>query len=372
MIIFFSNVIFAKYNIVLETNNINLLRDTIPPEYVITYSDTEWTNSDVILKINTSEPIEEIEGFEINNEGTILTKVVSENENNEIILKDLSGNKTILNYSINNIDKIKPQIIGVNNGDIVKTDIKLEYKDNVGIKEIFIDKYAGLDFRVFDDFYDTDQYLGIDVTDTKIKVILLQHPRGTSKYKYYLDDILDGISEESTYQFNNLNPGEKHKVKVEAIDSQGNLLAKVEKNVEMNYFSEIETIKTDTTYIATLKNIDSRIKRYEYHIMSDENVDDSLTFFTGSNIENNELTVTFDRQSFGKYTSKDYIYRIHIHLYDENNNHISTLPINILFGKTVEESKPIDIYNLTENGKYQIIVTDFAGNKEEYDIEIQK
>lgn len=365
-------MIFAKYNIILETNTINLSRECVPPEYEKSYSNVDWTNKDVILTIKTKEPVENIEGFEINSEGTILTKVISQNENAEIVLKDLSGNKTILNYSVSNIDKIKPQIIGVNNGDILKTDVKLEYKDNVGIKEIFVDRYAGLDFRVFDDFYDTDQYLGIDVNDKKVKVILLQHPRGAKKYKYYLDDVLYGISEEMTYLYTGLNPGEKHIVKVEAIDSQGNILAKVQKNVEMNYFSEIETIKTDNTYTATLKNIDPRIKRYEYHIMSDENTEDSLTFYPGENINNNELTVNFDRLAFGSYTSKDYIYRIHIHLYDENNNHVSTLPINILFGKTVEESKPIDVYYLTESGKYQIIVTDFAGNKEEYDIEIQK
>lgn len=369
---FLSNVIFAKYNIILETSNLNLSRDNLPPEYVLSYSETYWTNNDVILTINTNKQIEEIEGFEINNEKNVLTKIISQNETNKITLKDLSGNKKTLEYSINNIDKIKPKIKGVNNGDIVNTDLKLEYSDNVGIKEIIVDKYAGLDFRVFDDFYDTDKYLGIDVTDTKVKVIILQHPKNTYKFKYYIDNILDGISEESTYLFTGLNPGEKHKIKVEAINKEGNVLAKVEKNIETNYFSDIETIKTDTTYTATLSNIDSKIKRYEYSVMSDENENESLTFFSGNNIENNQLTIKFDRLTFGKYTSKDYIYRIHIYLYDENNVHINTLPINILFGKTVAETKPIDIYNLTENGKYQIIVTDFAGNKEEYDIEIAK
>lgn len=369
---FLSNVIFAKYNIILETNNINLSRDIIVPQYEKIFSEINWTNQDVILTIKTDEIVEAVEGFEISADGTILTKTISQNEDNQIILKDLSGNKTVVNYSVNNIDKIKPEIIGINNGDIVNHDVKLEYKDNVGIKEIFVDKYAGLDFRVFDDFYDTDTYLGIDVTDTKVRVILLQHPKGAKKYKYYIDDILYGISEEETYLFSGLKPGEKHCVKVEAIDEQGNVLAKVQKNIEMNYFSEIETIKTDNTYTATLKNIDSRIKRYNYYIMSDENMEDSRTLYSGGNIENNELTINFDRLNFGIYTSKDYIYRIHIQLYDENDNIVSTLPINILFGKTVQKPKPLDVYNLTENGKYQIIVTDFAGNKQEYDIEIKK
>lgn len=142
MIMFFSNVIFAKYNMILETNNINFSREVIPPKFKISYSNTDWTNQDVVLKIETDEPVENIEGFSISEDRKVLTKVITQNETSEIFLKDMSGNKTVASYLVNNIDKIKPQIIGVNNGEFRNSNIKLEYKDNVGIKEIFVDKYG--------------------------------------------------------------------------------------------------------------------------------------------------------------------------------------------------------------------------------------
>lgn len=289
------------------------------------------------------------------------------------MLTDYSGNNVESLISIKNIDKINPQIIGAENGKVYNQDIRLEYKDNIGIKEIFVDKYGGFDFRVFDDFYDIDKYFGIDVTDTKVSPIILEHPRGTRKYKYYLDNILYGITENITYTFSGLIPGSKHTIKIEAIDENENVLAKVEKNIEMNYFSGIETGKTDNIFRVRLTNIDNKIKKYDYAIWSDENKDDSIKFYPESLISaDNTLDIQFDRLKFDSYTNKNYVYRLHIFLRDENRNVISILPINILFGKSVLEQNPLDPYNLKDNGNYQIVVTDFAGNKEEYDIYIKK
>ncbi len=168
-------------------------------------------------------------------------------------------------------------------------------------------------------------------------------------------------------------PGNKYIVKIEAIDENGTVLETVEKETFTNFFSNIETRKSDDIYNAKLMNIDSRIKSFSYVIWSDEDKEDSMTWYTGGNISTDRtLELEFNRQNFGSYTDKSYIYRIHIFLYDETGNIISTLPINILFGKTVPKKSEIDIYNLTEGGIYQIIATDFAGNKTEYNIYIIK
>lgn len=228
-------------------------------------------------------------------------------------------------------------------------------------------------FSVFDDFYDTDIFFGIDTLDTKITPNIFSHPKGTRKYKYYLDGILYGITESDTFSFTGLTPGKRYKVKIEALNENGNVLSSVESETETNYFSSISTEKTENTYKAILKKIDSRIKRYSYVIWSDENENDSKTFYPRQDVSSDRtISVNFDRLTFGKYTDMSYIYRIHIYLYDENDNIISTLPINILFGKTVTRTNSVDIYELKDSGNYEIIVTDFAGNKEEYDVYIRK
>ncbi len=373
IILFLSNNIYAKYNLILETNKISLSRDTSLPRYEISYSQKDWTNQDVIITLRTDKEVENIDGFDTIETGKLFSKVISQNESKEIILKDYSGNNTEVIYSVNNIDKEKPQIIGITDGAYTSTEVKLEYKDNVGIKEIFVDRYSSLDFRVFDDFYDTDFYFGIDTIDTKITPRILSHPKGTRKYKYYLNNVLQAITENTEYTFSGVIPGNKYIVKIEAIDENGTVLETVEKETFTNFFSNIETRKSDDIYNAKLMNIDSRIKSFSYVIWSDEDKEDSMTWYTGGNISTDRtLELEFNRQNFGSYTDKSYIYRIHIFLYDETGNIISTLPINILFGKTVPKKSEIDIYNLTEGGIYQIIATDFAGNKTEYNIYIIK
>lgn len=73
-------------------------------------------------------------------------------------------------------------------------------------------------------------------------------------------------------------PGNKYIVKIEAIDENGTVLETVEKETFTNFFSNIETRKSDDIYNAKLMNIDSRIKSFSYVIWSDEDKEDSMTW----------------------------------------------------------------------------------------------
>lgn len=62
------------------------------------------------------------------------------NEKNTIIVTDDYGNSEIITYVVDNIDKILPEIIGIENGKIYKGKVEINYKDNVGIQKINVFK----------------------------------------------------------------------------------------------------------------------------------------------------------------------------------------------------------------------------------------
>ena len=157
---FLCNKSYAKYSYNFEENIIKLIRDVNPPICNVSYSTQEWTNQNVIVTITCNKEIEQVSGFELSDDKKVLTKEVSENEDGIIKIRDFYGNFSEVEYSVNNIDKEPPQIIGCENGGIYSKPLTLDYKDNVEIKEILVDKYGtGLTCSYKDVYTDTSSYL---------------------------------------------------------------------------------------------------------------------------------------------------------------------------------------------------------------------
>ena len=86
--------------------NINILIaniDKIAPNINVNYSTEELTNENVLVTITANEKIQNIEGWTKSADGKILTKEYSENKEENIVVKDLAGNETIVNIKISNI-----------------------------------------------------------------------------------------------------------------------------------------------------------------------------------------------------------------------------------------------------------------------------
>ncbi len=128
----------GKYNISSKLLAFSLSKDNIPIFYRINKSEEKYTNQNVLLSIDTNKPVKEVEGFELSQDRKKLTKIVENNESNAILLKDDYENQTIVNYTIDNIDKIPPEIIGIEEGKIYNREVNLKYRDNTGIKDIII------------------------------------------------------------------------------------------------------------------------------------------------------------------------------------------------------------------------------------------
>ena len=77
--------------------------DKTKPIINLTYSTEELTKENVLVTITANEKIQNIEGWIKSADEKILTKEYSENKEENIVVKDLAGNETIVNIKISNI-----------------------------------------------------------------------------------------------------------------------------------------------------------------------------------------------------------------------------------------------------------------------------
>ena len=99
-------------------------------ELSITYSNRELTNESVIVTILAEKEISQIEGWELINGNTAITKVYSDNIDEDITINFEDGTYKIVKIKITNIDKDKPIIKdAVDNG--VYNTLKLIFNEEV-------------------------------------------------------------------------------------------------------------------------------------------------------------------------------------------------------------------------------------------------
>lgn len=121
--------------------------DKIPPELNVVYSETEWTNNNVIATVYANEPIEVL-----NNNGSTEYEFLSNGEY-EFEVKDSAGNISRITAQANNIDKTNPDAeIQYNPMDIGNTDVIIEIlsleeisiisSDNLQLVEGSINKFV--------------------------------------------------------------------------------------------------------------------------------------------------------------------------------------------------------------------------------------
>ena len=85
--------------------------DTTAPEYTVTYSnDGNPTNQDVTVTITANEPLQEVEGWTLSDDGLSLTKTYSENKEETVVIADASGNTSEVPVNVIGIDKLGPTV----------------------------------------------------------------------------------------------------------------------------------------------------------------------------------------------------------------------------------------------------------------------
>lgn len=102
--------VWAKY-VIEETLPVATIRiDRTDPKLQVNYSIEELTSENIEVTIKADEQIQEIDGWTLQEDKKTLKKEYAKNIQEEISVKDLSGNVTKIVITINNIDKELPTI----------------------------------------------------------------------------------------------------------------------------------------------------------------------------------------------------------------------------------------------------------------------
>lgn len=109
-IIFFSNIVYAKYVIEDSTVVATIQIDRTTPNVEVTYSTKEATNENVEVTIKANEQIQEVQGWIMQEDKKTLKKEYTKNSEEIVEIKDLAGNITKTTIKITNINNIAPVI----------------------------------------------------------------------------------------------------------------------------------------------------------------------------------------------------------------------------------------------------------------------
>lgn len=94
----------------ITTVNISIKNiDKVNPNLKLTYLNTEITNENVKVKITSDKELQELQDWSLSSDKLELSREYDQNVDEEIKVKDLSGNEVKVNVSIKNIDKEKPE-----------------------------------------------------------------------------------------------------------------------------------------------------------------------------------------------------------------------------------------------------------------------
>lgn len=366
VIISINKISYCKYSYVFEETAMKFTKDITPPRCTISYSSQEYTNENVVVTIESDKEIEQTSGFELSDDKKKLTKVCYVNESDSVIVKDLSGNSTQVEYSVSNIDKGQPLIIGVKNNKKYRAPVKLDFWDDTEIENISIDRYSDkLNVEYHSEFIDTAIYKNIDRNSNSITVHIKNHPLNTNCYKYYLNDKLYMISSKTSYTYMGLEKGTEYRVKIEAVDIQGNVLDENSFFAKTSYFEIITVQKSDDKFLANIQNIDKDVKKIMYSVNN---------FYNPSYIKwyepdvNNNLTIKCENNNSTFYP----YYMMNLYLYDKNENILDIVQFLVDFTANYQEKDDGNYENeINLPGNYQIKVKDVAGNETVYYIKVE-
>lgn len=377
ILILLTNKVGAYYYYENRFTVFKLNRNNIPANYSISYDKETITNQDVEVKINFDKRVSIIgdnKGLELSEDRKSLSKVLSDNENSKLLIKDEDFNYQEVEYNVNWIDKQPPIITGAENGKTYNNNVHIEYTDNFQISEIYADYYSE-DFSIYtdtQDFYETDNMQIIPANKESITAYVLSNTKQMEKYNYYIDGILCATTHEKKFTFTNLNVSdENHHIVVEALDRYGNVLDEKETFQRTLPFSRIDfNYKNSIKYIA-LKGTPENLTKFTA-IAWVWGHEDSYCNLVPTHDGPNSYVVSLAMGRHKNYSGRYYV-KFEME-YKENEETKQSTIIGSVY--MPNKYKLVDYTGLpndfVENGKYYVRCIDEAGNETELDFVIQK
>ena len=104
---------------------------------VVTYSITESTNQNVVVKIKANKQLQAINGWTLLSDKQTMTKTYTSNVTENITIKDLAGNTATVNVKITNIDKTAPTAqLSYSTTELTNQDVVVTIKANEQLQAI--------------------------------------------------------------------------------------------------------------------------------------------------------------------------------------------------------------------------------------------
>ena len=132
------SVVVSDFNGNSIQKTVSVTIDKTKPNVSVSYSNTEVTNKEVVVTLRTNEKVQEIANWNIDETKTILTKTlyVNTNGNEQILVKDIAGNETVVTYNVSNIDKTAPVAnVNYSTTDLTNEKVKVTISANEKIQK---------------------------------------------------------------------------------------------------------------------------------------------------------------------------------------------------------------------------------------------
>lgn len=292
IIILISNSnIQAKYVIDRNIVAAKLDIDRTKPTGIVNYSTQEITNSNIIATVYLSEPIKEVDGWEISEDKLTLTKEYEHNVNETITIVDQSGNEGMIEVKIDNIDKDKPLI------ELVNIDnTNMEYT-----------KYANNSHTITATIRITDMKLNTDIDTSLISIIVGNNQGSYIKYIKFIKQ----TEEEVLFD-----------LVLDSIEGNGKLIVFFPKDFVSDIFgNSTSDIQIDTGIL--IDNI-CPLATYTQEILDSGKVKAIIS--SNEEIRNIEEWNNFDNKLFNKIFPSNVSYNMDVYDYAQNK---STVEVNV-------------------------------------------
>ena len=378
ILILLTNKVGAYYHYENRFTVFQLNRNSVPANYSISYDKNTITNQDVEVRINFDKAISILgdnKGLELSSDRKSLFKLLSNNETNQLLIRDDDFNYKEIQYNVNWIDKEPPVITGAEQGKTYQSNVHLNYTDNYQIAEIYSDYYSD-SFSIYSDsqdFYEIDTMQIVPATKNSITVYVLSNKKEMEMYNYYMDDVLYATTHDKKYTFNNLELSEtQHHFVVEALDRYGNVLESKETYRKTIPIERVDfALDNGIKYIA-LKGTPDGLTKISAYVWVDEHYNDTVCNLGLLHDSANSYVISILMSRHKNYSGK-YIVKFEMEYTENGENKQATIIGSVYMPNKYKALNYTGLPNdFVENGNYYLRCTDEAGNETELDFAVKK
>ena len=378
IIISLNNNILRFYHYENKFKMFKLTRNNIGANCNVYYDKTSLTNEDVEVRFEFDKIVDIVENFpntSISEDGKTITKIVTENEQNRITVRDEDFNYKDVLYNVNWIDKEPPQIIGAQNGNVYNKNVHLNYSDNYGIKEIYANHYED-SFSIYtetEDFYETDTVQMVPAKKTHITAYVTSSTKEMEKFRYFLNDGLYKTTSDKEYTFKGLKEETSYEVRVDALDRYGNVIdtrRTIRKTIPI---SNIGFSYNGVNKFVAIKGVPSTTTKVEVYGWVRGHFDDTYKRIGVYNDEVGSYVTSVSMADFKNYQGR-YVMLFNVFYKNSSGKDvkldiIGTVAMPNKYNSSNYSGLPNDF---TYNGNYYVRCVDKVGNESEIEFTIQK